>query len=124
MRHRVPVIAVVGNDAKWAQIARDQVAVLGDDVATQLARTDYHRVVEGFGAKGLLLDDPARTADTLAEARRVASQGVPVLVNALIGDTEFGRGRSRFRATDDCAPPGAPPQSSPEFVNVTVAIDE
>jgi acetolactate synthase-1/2/3 large subunit len=92
VRHRVPVIAVVGNDAKWAQIARDQVAVLGDDVATQLARTDYHRVVEGFGAKGLLLDDPARVTSTLEEARRLASGGVPVLVNALIGDTEFRKG--------------------------------
>jgi acetolactate synthase-1/2/3 large subunit len=92
VRHRVPVIAVVGNDAKWAQIARDQVAVLGDPVATQLARTRYHEVVEGFGGKGLLLDDPARVAGTLAEARRSASEGVPVLVNALIGDTDFRQG--------------------------------
>ena len=92
VRHRVPVIAVVGNDAKWAQIERDQVAVLGDDVATRLARTDYHRVVEGLGGRGLLLDDPARTAETLSEARRLAAQGVPVLVNALIGDTDFRKG--------------------------------
>jgi acetolactate synthase-1/2/3 large subunit len=92
VRHRVPVIAVVGNDGQWAQIARDQVAVLGDDVATRLARSDYHRVVEGFGAKGLLLDDPSRVDDTLAEARRLARQGEPVLVNALIGDTGFRKG--------------------------------
>jgi acetolactate synthase-1/2/3 large subunit len=92
VRHRVPVIAVIGNDAKWAQIARDQVPLLGSDVATGLARSDYHRVVEGFGARGLLLDDPARTAATLEEARRIASAGVPVLVNALIGDTDFRQG--------------------------------
>jgi acetolactate synthase-1/2/3 large subunit len=92
VRHRVPVIAIVGNDGKWAQIARDQVPLLGDDVATVLGRSDYHRVVEGFGARGLLLDDPSRTADTLAEARRMAREGVPVLVNAHIGDTDFRRG--------------------------------
>jgi len=40
VRHRVPVIAVVGNDASWSQIAREQVKMLHDDVATVLARTD------------------------------------------------------------------------------------
>jgi acetolactate synthase-1/2/3 large subunit len=92
VRNRVPVVAVVGNDGKWAQIARDQVAVLGDDVATNLGRAAYHRVVEGFGARGLLLDDPSRIADTLGEARRIANTGVPVLVNAMIGDTDFRKG--------------------------------
>jgi thiamine pyrophosphate-dependent acetolactate synthase large subunit-like protein len=44
---------VVGNDAGWTQIAREQVKMLKDDVATVLARSDYHRVAEGFGAEGL-----------------------------------------------------------------------
>lgn len=91
-RNRVPLIAVVGNDGKWAQIARDQVAILDDDVATVIGQARYDRVVEGFGARGLLLDDPARVDETLAEARRIASTGVPVLVNALIGDTDFRKG--------------------------------
>jgi len=56
----VPVIAVVGNDACWSQIAREQVKLLGDDVGTVLARSDYHRVVEGFGAAGLMVK---KTAD-------------------------------------------------------------
>ncbi|MDH5245740.1 MAG: thiamine pyrophosphate-binding protein, partial [Betaproteobacteria bacterium] len=38
VRHGVPVIAVVGNDASWAQIAREQVKMLKDDVGTVLAR--------------------------------------------------------------------------------------
>jgi thiamine pyrophosphate-dependent acetolactate synthase large subunit-like protein len=49
----LPVIMVVGNDAGWTQIAREQVKMLKDDVATVLARTDYHRVAAGFGAAGL-----------------------------------------------------------------------
>jgi acetolactate synthase-1/2/3 large subunit len=40
VRHGVPVIAVVGNDAGWSQIARDQVEYLHDDVGTVLARSD------------------------------------------------------------------------------------
>jgi acetolactate synthase-1/2/3 large subunit len=91
-RHGIPVIAVVGNDAGWTQIARDQVTILGDDVGTVLAATDYHRVAEGFGGVGLLLDDPDRIDDTLAEAKRVAAEGRPVLVNARIGRTEFRKG--------------------------------
>ena len=52
VRHGIPVIAVVGNDAGWTQIAREQVKMLGDDVGTVLARTAYHEVVKGFGAEG------------------------------------------------------------------------
>ena len=92
VRHGLPVIAVVGNDASWAQIARDQIEILGDDVGTVLARTDYEKVAEGFGAKGLRLDDPARVDEVLAEAKRLAAQGHPVLVNAHIGKTDFRKG--------------------------------
>ena len=49
-RHSVAVIAVVGNDAGWTQIARDQVEVFGDDLATALARTDYDEAAKGLGA--------------------------------------------------------------------------
>ncbi|HUF79244.1 MAG TPA: thiamine pyrophosphate-binding protein, partial [Thermoanaerobaculia bacterium] len=38
VRHGVAVIAVVGNDAAWMQIARDQVEILGDAVGTVLRR--------------------------------------------------------------------------------------
>ena len=92
VRHGVPVIAVVGTDAKWAQIARDQVAVLHDDVGTVLRRTAYHEVVAGFGARGLLLDSPSCIDATFAAAREAARAGVPVLINAIIGDTDFRKG--------------------------------
>jgi thiamine pyrophosphate-dependent acetolactate synthase large subunit-like protein len=91
-RHGIPVIAVVGNDAGWTQIARDQVTILGDDVGTVLAATDYHRVAEGFGGAGLLLDNPDRIDETLADAKRIAAGGRPVLINAIIGKTEFRKG--------------------------------
>jgi acetolactate synthase-like protein len=92
VRHQMPVIAVVGNDACWMQIARDQGPLLGDLTGCELARSDYHRVVEGFGAKGLLIDDLAHAKDVLLEAKEWARRGVPVLVNVHIGKTDFRKG--------------------------------
>ncbi len=92
VRHRIPVIGLVGNDASWSQIAREQVPLLGDPVATQLAHSDYHRAVEGFGAVGLQLDDPELAEEVLAQARARAAAGMPTLVNALLGRTDFRKG--------------------------------
>lgn len=36
-RHKTPVIALVGNDAGWTQIAREQVPMFGSSVACDLA---------------------------------------------------------------------------------------
>jgi acetolactate synthase-1/2/3 large subunit len=92
VRHDVPVIAIVGNDACWSQIARDQTAVLGDDVATGLRRTDYHLAAEGYGGKGFLLDRQEDIDRVFKEAKQAAGEGRPVLINALIGTTDFRKG--------------------------------
>ncbi len=92
VRHHLPVIAVVGNDAAWAQIARDQVKYLNDAVGTVLRPTDYHKVAEGFGGKGFLIKTQAEILPTLRAARQAARQGTPVLINVLIGKTEFREG--------------------------------
>jgi len=92
VRHRLPVIAVVGNDAGWSQIARDQIKYLKDDVATVLAPTAYELVAAGFGAKGLRVARTAEILPALEEARRTAAGGRPVLINVLIGRTDFRDG--------------------------------
>ena len=92
VRKGMSVIAVIGNDASWAQIARDQKVILGDDVGTKLRRTDYHKVAEGYGGVGLFVDDPAKVESVLAEAKARAAEGKPVVVNALIGATDFRKG--------------------------------
>jgi acetolactate synthase-1/2/3 large subunit len=91
-RHGLGVIAVIGNDASWAQIARDQVTLLGDAVGTQLARTAYERVAEALGGRGLLLDKPGATAATLTAAKDHARQGMPVVVNVHLAASEFRKG--------------------------------
>ena len=92
VRHGIPVIAIVGNDAGWAQIARDQVKLLHDDVATVLARSDYQAVAAGFGAEGLRVCHPDEVVPALRRARLLASQGRPVLVNVWLDRTDFREG--------------------------------
>ncbi len=91
-RHGLGVVALVGNDSGWTQIAREQVEALKDDVGTVLASTDYERAAEGLGACGLVLDDAARAADVLREAVAVARSGRPAYVNARVGRTDFRKG--------------------------------
>ncbi len=92
VRHGIPVIAVVGNDAGWTQIAREQVKMLHDDVGTVLARTAYHEVARGFGAEGIEVRRADEVDDALRRARALAASGRPVLVNVWLDRTDFREG--------------------------------
>jgi len=61
-------------------------------VATNLRRTDYHIVAEGFGAKGFLLDNEEDIDTVFQDAKQAARKGQPVLINAQIGLTDFRKG--------------------------------
>ncbi len=92
VRHGLAPIAVIGTDGSWAQIAREQVPLLGDDVGTVLRRTAYHVAAEGYGAVGLLLDGPSKIDSTLDQAKELAASGKPVVVNVHIASSEFRKG--------------------------------
>jgi thiamine pyrophosphate-dependent acetolactate synthase large subunit-like protein len=92
VRHKTPVIALIGNDGGWSQIARDQVALLGDDVATVLERSDYHLVAEAYGGKGFLLERSENIEKIFKDAKQAAAQGHPVVINAMIGKSDFRKG--------------------------------
>lgn len=92
VRHGVAPIAVIGNDASWAQIAREQVEILGTTLGCDLRRTDYHKVAEGYGGVGLVLTDPSRVDATLAEAKSIAKTGRPVCINVHLRKTDFRKG--------------------------------
>ena len=85
-------IAVIGTDASWKQIARDQIKILGDAVGTELRRSDYHLVAEGYGGKGLLLTESSQIDATLDEAKRLAASGIPVCINVHLADSDFREG--------------------------------
>lgn len=92
VRHGMAPIAVVGTDALWAQIARDQTELLGDDVGTVLRDTSYEKVAEGYGGVGLLLDDESKIGEVLDEAKRIAKAGKPVCINVLLAPSDFRKG--------------------------------
>ncbi|XP_049433134.1 2-hydroxyacyl-CoA lyase 2 [Epinephelus fuscoguttatus] len=93
-RHKTPVIAVVGNDACWSQISREQVPILGSNVACGLAFTDYHIVADGYGGKGYLVgrEDEDRLSDIIKQAQKETREGKATLLNVLIGKTNFREG--------------------------------
>jgi acetolactate synthase-1/2/3 large subunit len=92
VRHGIPVIAVVGNDACWSQIAREQIEVLDDDVGTLLAHTAYHDAAAGFGAAGFAADKPEELPERIREAVAASRRGRPVLLNARLARTDFRKG--------------------------------
>ena len=94
-RHNTPVVALVGNDACWTQIAREQVPMFGTAVACNLEYCNYNMVAEGFGGVGYKLEGKCSDEDiteTLEKAQETSRGGKPVLVNCLIGRTDFRDG--------------------------------
>lgn len=97
VRHKVPVYWVIGNDAAWTQIEREQVPLLGSSIGCKLAYTDYHKVAQGFGAKGFKLDSDKEikhSSDNVIEKSKLELEktSTTVVVNALIGNTKFRDG--------------------------------
>jgi len=91
VRHNIPVIAVVGNDAAWMQILRAQVKIFNTDVGGSLVHTHYEEVAKGFGAQGLEVTKTSEIVSTLKKAKEIATKH-PVLVNVIIGKTDFREG--------------------------------
>ncbi|XP_033709662.1 2-hydroxyacyl-CoA lyase 2 isoform X4 [Tursiops truncatus] len=94
VRHKIPVMALIGNDAGWTQISREQVPCLGSNVACGLAYTGYHKAAMGLGAQGLLLsrESEDQVVKVLHDAQQQCQDGHPVVVNILIGRTDFRDG--------------------------------
>ena len=91
-RYSIPVVAVIGNDSSWSQIARDQVEILKDPVGTELAAADYHKAVDALGGVGYFIDNEDQIHGVLTRAKQSALEGKPVVVNARIGKTDFRKG--------------------------------
>ncbi|XP_059174178.1 2-hydroxyacyl-CoA lyase 2-like [Physella acuta] len=93
-RHKTPILAVVGNDASWMQIAREQVPMFGTDVACKLEFCNYETAAEGLGGKGFRLDrtNEGEMEKVLHKALELSRSGSSVLINVLIGKTNFREG--------------------------------
>jgi acetolactate synthase-1/2/3 large subunit len=81
VRHRAPVVAVVGNNGIWGLEKHPMRALYGYDVVADLRPgTRYDQVVEALGGYGELVTDPAEIGPAID---RALAAGVPALVNVL-----------------------------------------
>lgn len=85
VRHKLPFVTIVGNDAGWGlERELQQATVGGDTVACELRSTRYDLVMKGFGGDGETVDRPDQVR---AAVDRAFSSGVPYLINANIQGT-------------------------------------
>ena len=91
-RHGLGITALIGNDACWTQIARDQVEFLGSDCAVMLESSDYDRIPFAFGAEGMKVETMEAFVKSVQKAKEYSRHGKAFLINALIGKTDFRKG--------------------------------
>lgn len=91
-RFNLPVISVIGNDACWSQIARDQVDFLKSDCAMKLDYSDYQIIARAFGGDGARVNTIDEFKQAVSKAIAATRSGTPFVVNAIIGKTDFRKG--------------------------------
>jgi acetolactate synthase I/II/III large subunit len=91
VRQKIPVIAVIGNDAAWTQIRRGQVELYGEAraVATGLSYARYDEIVRAVGGFGAWVTESHALGPALDEA---FACGLPACVNVKLGASDFRKG--------------------------------
>ncbi|HEY3085698.1 MAG TPA: acetolactate synthase [Candidatus Dormibacteraeota bacterium] len=90
VRHRIPVVCVVGNNGIWALEKHPMLSMLGVSVAADLGRaTRYDRVVEALGGYGEMVERPE---DIRPALERAFNSGLPACINVICDpDAEYPR---------------------------------
>jgi acetolactate synthase-1/2/3 large subunit len=83
VRHGLPVVTVVLNNACWGMSIHGQQAVYGEgnDVITRLADTDYHEIARAFGGYGERVTD---LAEVRPAVERAFASGLPACINVAV----------------------------------------
>jgi acetolactate synthase-1/2/3 large subunit len=83
VRHRLPFIAIVGNDARWNAEYQIQLRDYGPNRVggCELLATRYDQVAQGFGGYGELV---TRADEVLPAVRRAIASGLPACVNVML----------------------------------------
>jgi acetolactate synthase I/II/III large subunit len=90
VRHRIPVVCVVGNNGIWALEKHPMLSMLGVSIAADLGHgTRYDKIVEALGGHGELVDRPDRIGPALG---RAFASGLPACINVMCDpDAEYPR---------------------------------
>ncbi len=83
LRYKLPIVAVVGNDARWNAEYQLQLDHYGSErtVGCELLPTRYDQVVEALGGHGEWVSDPQHLEPAL---ERALDSGLPACVNVAI----------------------------------------
>lgn len=90
VRHNIPVVMIVGNNAGWALEKHPMRFLYGYDVIADLQPTHYNEIVTALGGAGESVSSPGDIGPALD---RAMAAGVPYLVNVLT-DPEIAYPRS------------------------------
>lgn len=78
VRHNLPVVSIIGNDACWGVERELQGAIQGTTVACDLRRTRYDLVMKGFGGKA---ENITRLEQVVPAMERALASDRPYLLN-------------------------------------------
>jgi acetolactate synthase-1/2/3 large subunit len=91
VRHKMPVVCIVGNNGIWGLEKHPMQGLYGYDVAADLQPgLRYDQMMEAFGGRGDFVTDPAEIAPAL---KRALESGEPTLVN-IVTDPSIAYPRS------------------------------
>ena len=90
VRHRIPVVCVVGNNGIWGLEKHPMMSLLGVSIAADLGpSTRYDKVVDALGGYGELVERPEQIRPALERAFR---SGLPACINTICDpDAEYPR---------------------------------
>jgi len=81
VRHKIPVVCVIGNNGIWALEKHPMMSMLGVSIAADLGpQTRYDKVVEALGGHGELVDRPEQIRPAL---ERAFASGLPACINVI-----------------------------------------
>jgi acetolactate synthase-1/2/3 large subunit len=81
VRHKLNIVAILGNDSAWGIDRQIQLGLYGRTVATDLLQTRYEQVVQGLGGYGEFVERPEDLAPAL---ERALAAKRPALLNVAV----------------------------------------
>ena len=90
IRHDIPIVSVVSNDAAWGMIKHDQKSAYGEGgvTGTELGITRYDKIVEALGGYGEYVEQPDEIAPAL---KRAFASGLPACINVQVDPSVSSR---------------------------------
>jgi acetolactate synthase-1/2/3 large subunit len=81
VRHKLNIVAIVGNDSAWGIDRQIQLGLYGRPVATDLRQSRYDQMVQGLGGYGEFVERPE---DLKPALDRGLASNQPALLNVAV----------------------------------------